>query len=177
MPLLLSVLRQLKDLETPKHRGEKSRKIVVPRYDKSAHSGQGDRLPREQWDEIEFEIDSRPDDKVEYRNDWPYDGTAQAHGIPLRPDVGTPGTAHSSPAQELSVHVVMLEGWCLGFAPVGADGVRRRWDTAKAAYDAGGRPESEAGTCPTPWFERCAPEDMVEIDRHLSEGGYTEISR
>lgn len=60
----------LQSLKT--NRGE----ILIPRYSKSAHAGQGDRTPQEYWSVIDTENGPKVD-------------------------------------------VVLLEGWCLGFAPLG----------------------------------------------------------
>lgn len=80
VPLCLSTLESLRT----------GREVRIPRYDKSAHSGRGDRVQAERWETVNTE-------------------------------------------GEHKIDIVLFEGWCVGFRPLGAARVRDVW--ARAAQD------------------------------------------
>lgn len=69
---------------------------AIPQYDKSAFSGQGDRVPQSQWEVVNNQTGQEENDEK----------------------------------KTTIIKVVIFEGWCVGFRPLGDDELKRKWEDA-----------------------------------------------
>jgi D-glycerate 3-kinase len=57
IPLGLSLLRSLKEINSSGGPNSKAKSIRIPRFDKSLFDGEGDRLPESEWTEVQGPLD------------------------------------------------------------------------------------------------------------------------
>jgi D-glycerate 3-kinase len=85
----------------------------IPRYDKAAHGGQGDRTDAATWEEV-----NAVSDNVGSSNNNDSEGGGSSTGV---------------------IRLVIFEGWCVGFRALPDAEVRARWLRAQAERKAESR--------------------------------------
>ncbi|KAJ1653546.1 hypothetical protein IWQ61_006354 [Dispira simplex] len=116
----LTVLKQLKNINSSCHRSPRS--ISVPRYNKAAHWGRGDRYPVDQWTQV-----------------------------------------------QAPVHIILLEGWMIGFRALPDEAVVTRYRRAQEAQRLGLGPDDNTNPDLIVQLARYELEHVLEINRHLTQ--------
>ncbi len=97
------------------HAGQRTR---IPRYDKAAHGGQGDRADAATWEEVNTYSDNV--------------GTSNGSGNEEGGGNGSSSSSRSSSSSNGPIRLVIFEGWCVGFRALPDAEVRARWQCAQA---------------------------------------------